>query len=132
MDVSSRSFLSSSFANGFVFDSNIWAPNQQVDIIELLGKHYQFSLRLLAIIKTMPPDKSPEVQDKIVGKYKMSHKDDVELATSSIDTPRVASPSQSRQSISQYDVAKEMINYHSIDFGPHCETSGTIWGGTQC
>jgi hypothetical protein len=101
--------------------SNVWAPNRQVEIIELLGKHYKFSPRLLAIIKTIPPDTPHETRDKNVGKYNRLHKDDIELAASSIDTPRVPSPSQSLQSISQYDAAKEMINFQSIDVGPHCE-----------
>ena len=100
---------------------NIWAPNRQVDIIELLGKHYKFSPRLLAIIKTMPPDTPPETSDKSASKYNTLHEDDIELATSSIDTQRVTSPTRSLQSISQYDAAKEMINFQSIDVGTHCE-----------
>jgi len=103
-----------------VLCSNVWAPNRQGDVIELLGQRYKFSPRLLAIIKTMPPDKFPETSDKNIGKYNKQHGDDIELATSSIDTPR-ASPSQSLQTISQYDAAKEMINFQSIDVGAHCE-----------
>lgn len=70
----------------------------------------------------MPPDTPPGPSDKNIGKYNKLHKDDIELATSSIDTPRVTSPSQSLQTISQYDAAKEMINFQSIDVGAHCET----------
>jgi hypothetical protein len=69
----------------------------------------------------MPPDKSPEVQDKNAGRYRTLHKDDIELATSSIDTPRTNSPFSSRQNISQYDAAKQTINFQSIDVGAHCE-----------
>lgn len=106
---------------------NIWAPNRQVEVIEILGKHYKFSPRLLAIIKTMPPDKIPEVQDKNAGRYRMLHKDDVELATSSIDTPRTDSPFSSRQNISQYDAAKQTINFQSIDVGTHFFCIGANW-----
>ena len=69
----------------------------------------------------MPPDRPPGTPDENAGRYNRLHKDDVELATSSIDTPRAASPAQSLQSISQYDAAKEMINFQSIDIGAHCE-----------
>jgi hypothetical protein len=69
----------------------------------------------------MPPDTPPVASDKSAGKYNRLHKDDIELATSSIDSPRVTSPSRSLQSISQYDAAKEMINFQSIDVGAHCE-----------
>jgi hypothetical protein len=113
--------LSIPFTDGCIFDSNIWAPNRQIENIELLGKHYKFSPRLLAIIKEIPPDKGPTVQDKNASKYKTLRKDDVETATSSIDTPRAISPSQSRQTIRQYDVAKQWINLQSIDVGTRCE-----------
>lgn len=70
----------------------------------------------------MSPDAPPETPDKNVGKYNALHKDDVELATTSIGTSRVNSPSQSLQHISQHDAAREMINFQSIDVGAHCET----------
>lgn len=105
--------------------SNVWAPNKQTDVIELLGKHYKFSPRLLAIIKTIPPATTPKPQNKNDHKYSMlhKHKDDIELATSSIDTSSVTSSSQSRQSISQYDITKQLIHYQSIDMGAHCKNS---------
>ncbi|KAG0649983.1 hypothetical protein D0Z07_3752 [Hyphodiscus hymeniophilus] len=99
---------------------NIWAPNRQVELIELLGNRYKFSPRLLAIIQTMPPDTPPATSNRSVGKHKGLHKDDIELAISSVDTPRTRSPSQSLHTISQYDASKEMINFQSIDIGAHC------------
>jgi hypothetical protein len=112
-----------------VWDSNIWSPNRQSDIIELLGKHYAFSPRLLAIIKEIPPDRTPDFQDRNARKYKTLRKDDVETAASSIDSPRARAfaPSQSRQTVRQYDVAKQWINLQSIDVGQRCE-SGSYLG----
>ena len=121
MDVSGRSFLSRLFANGCLLNSNIWGPNRQLETIEALGKHYKFSPRLLAIIKQIPPDKAPQVQDKNDAKYKTLRKDDVETATSSLETPRASSPSQNRPVVRQYDVAKQWLNFQSIDVGTHCE-----------
>ena len=70
----------------------------------------------------MPPDTPPSMPDKTIGKFGRLHEDDVELATSSIDTLRTASPSQNLHTISQYDAAKAMVNFQSIDVGAHCET----------
>lgn len=89
----------------------------------MLGNHYKFSPRLLALIRTIPPDTTPPVHNKDHGKFKsnISRKDDVELATSSLDTPRASPPPQGRHNLSQYEIAKQMINYQSTDVGARCK-----------
>ncbi|KAG4425644.1 hypothetical protein IFR04_001106 [Cadophora malorum] len=98
---------------------NLWAPHQQKDILELLGSHYKFSPRLLAIIGSDPP-KSKAQQDKPVGRFKakLYRKDDIEVATTgmSIDLPRHPRKS-SLNDISHYALAEQMINYQSHDVG---------------
>jgi hypothetical protein len=114
-----------SSANPGLFNSNIWGPNKQADLVSLLGDHYKFSLRLLAVMQTSPPLPEPRNQENKDSKYrtKPSQKDDVELAATSLDSPRTNSPSQGPQNTSHYTIAKQMLHYHSIDVGQRCEFS---------
>jgi hypothetical protein len=135
MDARSRSLLYQTPPLTDALHSNIWAPNRQVEIIEVLGKHYKFSPRLLALVRTIPPDTTttPPIQNKDHGKFKSNifRKDDIELATSSLDTPRANPLPQRRQNLSQYEIAKQMINYQSIDVGAHCKLLGTFEEGDE-
>lgn len=54
-------------------------------------------------------------------KLQHPHKDDIELATTSIDTPRLNTSIRSIDDTSHYTIAKRMVNYQSVDFGNHCE-----------
>jgi hypothetical protein len=103
---------------------NIWAPNRQKDLVRLLGKHYRFSARLLAIILSEPPDIGKR-SDKRVGKIKakLYQKDDVEVAASGIDTSRPKPTARSRGPIvdaSHYNIARQMVHYQSVDGGSKC------------
>jgi hypothetical protein len=75
------------------------------------------------------PATNPRVQKKDHGNFKsnMSQKSDIELATSSLDTPRASHPPQ-RHNISHYDIAEQMTNYQSFDVGPNCEILMTFCG----
>ncbi|CZS90673.1 hypothetical protein WAI453_004041 [Rhynchosporium graminicola] len=108
---------------------NIWAPHQQKETVNLLGKHYKFSPRLLAIINTDPP-KSEIHHSKPVGKFraKLYRKDDIELATKgvSVDLPRSRHKSI-HSDISHYTLARQMINYQSHDVGAQFLCVGANW-----
>ena len=109
--------------------SNIWGPNRQYDIVKMLGKHYTFSPRLLAIMQTAPSEARPKNDHKHVNRFKakLMHKDDVETASKSIDmpnghsTPKPKEPPRATSHASHYSIAGQMINYQSIDVGAHCE-----------
>ncbi|EKD15881.1 uncharacterized protein L3040_003262 [Drepanopeziza brunnea f. sp. 'multigermtubi'] len=107
---------------------NIWAPHRQVEIVDLLGKHYGFSPRLLAIIGTAPPESRH--LDKPLGRLrtKIYRQDDIELATTraSIELPTWPIKSQD-DDISHYALANQMINYQSHDVGTHFLCVGANW-----
>ncbi|PVH87189.1 hypothetical protein DL98DRAFT_510047 [Cadophora sp. DSE1049] len=108
---------------------NIWAPHRQKDILNLLGNHYKFSPRLLAIVGSDPPESKTQ-QDKPVGRFKakLYRKDDIEVATTgmSLDLPR--SPRKSAlHDISHYALARQMINYQSHDVGAQFLCVGANW-----
>ncbi|KAL2067302.1 hypothetical protein VTL71DRAFT_1726 [Oculimacula yallundae] len=108
---------------------NIWAPNRQKEIVNLLGRYYKFSPRLIAIISS-DPLKSKVQQNKPVGRFKakLYRMDDIELATKgvSVDLPRP--PRKSIISgISHYALAAQMINYQSHDVGAQFLCVGANW-----
>ncbi|KUJ20548.1 uncharacterized protein LY89DRAFT_579513 [Mollisia scopiformis] len=101
---------------------NLWGPHTQTDIVELLGEHYSFSYRLLAIMKTEPPGARLKVQHKHARTFRARfyRKPDVETAKLSHGVPlEKAEPPriQSVDGISHYALAEQMTNYHSIDVG---------------
>jgi hypothetical protein len=122
-----------------LFCSNIWGPHRQQGIVDLLGNHYIFSPRLLAIIRSEPAEPEPKSQDKPVSRFKSSlfHKDDVEVGESSMDTP-MDTPSETlplgnpRSDTTHYAIAKQMINFQSIDIGSRCECLGVKENRHKC
>lgn len=109
--------------------SNIWSPNRQTDVVDLIGTFYKFSPRLLAIIRTVPPaveQAQARRKERHVGrlKAKIYQKDDLEGAVAGGGLPRSES-SVGRQKpssdASHYAIAQQMKHYHSVDFGSKCE-----------
>lgn len=104
---------------------NIWAPHRQLPVVDLLGNHYGFSPRLLAIIRSEPEVPEPQPDNKHEGHHtrRQFRKDDVELATTRVGLPSprsaAAQPRGARPSVSHYSLAQQMINYQSIDIGAH-------------
>lgn len=112
-------------------NSNIWAPHRQLDIVKLLGDHYNFSPRLHAIIGTVPPESKSQDKPAVgVGRIRRNlyRKDDIEVATRglSIDLPRYPKKSPYND-ISHYTLAKQMINYQSYDVGARFLCVGANW-----
>jgi hypothetical protein len=107
--------------------SNLWAPHQQVPIINLLNDKYKWSPRLHAIICSTPPEAkagplSPTKHSRFWPKHP---KDDIEIATTGVHHD-----SQTRHAskeISHYTLAEQMVNYQSIDFGPRFLCIGANW-----
>lgn len=115
-------------------NSNIWAPHRQTDVVDLLGKNYGFSARLLAIIRTAPLGTDNRSRDRPLGRLraKLYQKDDLEVAATSgpatsVDLPRTGVPP--RNETSHYSIARQMINYQSVDGGTRCKLLGLQQGG---
>lgn len=95
--------------------------------MDLLGKHYKFSPRLLAVIKTVPPAAEQPVEEKHDRRFRPRsiHKEvDLELASKSLETSPVESSIYDTQAPSHYEIAKQMLHFQSTDFGEQCTSSG--------
>ncbi|KAG4032370.1 hypothetical protein MFRU_007g02740 [Monilinia fructicola] len=106
---------------------NIWGPNRQTDVIDVLAKRYGFSPRLLAIIKTLPPSKSSNKDHRVSYKEKLYEKDDIETGRASmcISGGHAARPAPG--TASHYTIAQQMINYQSVDVGARFMCIGANW-----
>ncbi|KAF7951497.1 hypothetical protein EAE96_006806 [Botrytis aclada] len=107
---------------------NIWGPNRQTDIMDVLAHRYGFSPRLLAIIKTLPP-KNPSSKDhRISYKEKLFEKDDIETGRASMNMNRThATHRAPPATTSHYTIAQQMINYQSVDVGARFMCIGANW-----
>lgn len=109
-------------------NSNIWGPNRQPDVIDVLANRYGFSPRLLAIIKTLPPHISSNKDHRASYKEKLYEKDDIETGRASMNVPRAhTAPRVSQGTTSHYTIAQQMINYQSIDVGARFMCIGANW-----
>ncbi|KAB8291243.1 hypothetical protein EYC80_009930 [Monilinia laxa] len=106
---------------------NIWGPNRQTDVIDVLAKRYGFSPRLLAIIKTLPPNKSSNKDHRASYKEKLYEKDDIETGRASMNVSRVHAAQRAPGTASHYTIAQQMINYQSVDVGARFMCIGANW-----
>ncbi|APA14702.1 hypothetical protein SS1G_06708 [Sclerotinia sclerotiorum 1980 UF-70] len=108
---------------------NIWGPNRQTDIIDVLARRYGFSPRLLAIIKTLPPVNNSSHKDHRVSyKERLFERDDIETGRASMNVPRVhATQLTPPGTTSHYTIAQQMINYQSVDVGARFMCVGANW-----
>ncbi|EMR89007.1 hypothetical protein ACHAPC_008374 [Botrytis cinerea] len=104
---------------------NIWGPNRQTDIIDVLAHRYGFSPRLLAIIKTLPPKNTSSKDHRISYKEKLFEKDDIETGRASMNMPRAHTAPAA--TTSHYTIAQQMINYQSVDVGARFMCIGANW-----
>lgn len=73
-------------------------------------------------MKTAPPYSEPRIEDSFHKRRPKSiDKDDVELASASLDTPRTGPAIHIGHAPSHYDIAKQILHFQSIDVGSHCE-----------
>lgn len=127
---------------------NIWAPNRQVAVTEVIGNYYKFSPRLLGMMCTTPPkatttqEARPEkMRDRLMNKFMRT--DDVErgirTSLTNARAPTIpTSPASSTQysekteiaenpsDPSHYMIAGQMINYSSTDITNRCTKSSII------
>ena len=94
--------------------------------MELIGKHYKFSARLLAIIKTVPPgeEKKDREESRPNGtRVPPYQKDDLEVAATSIDSRRDETAPRPRKptfNVSHYAIARQMVHYQTVDSSAKC------------
>jgi len=120
MDVGSRSLVTSRFyvsADLGVFNSNIWGPGRQTDLVESIASRYKFSPRLLTMMRATSPDtRTPEETPATGRSARQFHKNDIETTAKKLDIPDL-----SEVPVSLYSIASEMINYTTLDIGSHCK-----------
>ena len=99
-------------------------------MVDLIGIHYKFSPRLLAIIRTAPPVPGTARRQERGLHAKAIKKDDLEGAVVGRDAPG-SEFALGRQKLnldaSHYAIAQKMKHYHSVDFGPKCK-----WRAHHC
>lgn len=114
-----------------MLSSNLWAPNQQRDLVNVLGKHYKFSPRLLALIQSDPPANPSEEErpQKYSRVSRLKHaKNDVETASRSLHSSQSSQETVATNSLPRllgqdhYGIASRLYNYQSIDVGPRCRS----------
>ncbi|QSZ29059.1 hypothetical protein DSL72_003569 [Monilinia vaccinii-corymbosi] len=106
---------------------NIWGPNRQTDVIDVLANRYGFSPRLLAIIKTLPPNSSSNKGHRVSCKEKWYEKDDIETGRASMNISGPHAPHCAPGAASHYTIAQQMINYQSVDVGARFMCIGANW-----
>ncbi|KAI9644656.1 hypothetical protein NHQ30_006680 [Ciborinia camelliae] len=106
---------------------NIWGPNRQTDVVDVLANRYGFSPRLLAIIKTLPPNNSSNKDHRVSYKEKLLKRDDIETGRASMNIPRAHATHRAPGTTSHYTIAQQMINYQSVDVGARFMCIGANW-----
>ena len=123
---------------------NIWHPSQQVPLLELLAKHYDFSPRLLALMCSEPQKRSrsqSSVRDSRSSRRKFWHRQ-VQPHNADLDEEKGLDELSELSSITSYDSAaagnlyktvSELWHYASVDFGRNyvCIGYNSLYG-TKC
>ncbi len=107
---------------------NFWNPGRQRQSIELLGRHYGFSPRLIELLCTVPPiitDHSADATPSLVKRRSTSGSAvDVEKGQS-ISLRQIDAPPSRRHNF--YDIARNFTSYQSIDIGEEFICIGANW-----
>lgn len=109
---------------------NVWAPNLQPDVVKAIGLRYDFSARLMAILRTTPPPNSIEAPAE-------NWKTEKELDSPSLPDVEQAIPARLSRLSSTFDAAKpntrnffdiaaNFSSYQSIDIGEKCGYSPCV------
>ncbi len=104
---------------------NIWGPDLQPKIINVIADLYEVSSRLRAILTTAPSRKEEEKPRTSehglpeIGKAKTFPKNDLE-ANGAAEKPKAAS---TPEEANHYTIASRLINYQSLDLGRKCMIS---------
>lgn len=105
-----------------VFYRNIWAPNEQSGIIDVISDCYGFSHRFRAILKTAPTSNTKEEFTKTVQGRPITpnepRKNDVEYGNGA--TERKPFNRKDPGDVEHYDIASHLVNFQSLDLGEKC------------
>jgi hypothetical protein len=108
------------------FCSNLWAPNRQTEIVDVLSDHYDLSQRFRAILKSKPENVKPsEFVNRTQPERRRPRataKHDVELGNGSANRAPV-----SPEETNHYSIASHLINYQSLDLGEKFICIGSNW-----
>ncbi|EPE36333.1 hypothetical protein GLAREA_05671 [Glarea lozoyensis ATCC 20868] len=125
---------------------NIWGPDGGVDrgirydrlknegVADLLGKHYGFSARLRAIIKTPPnfdvekaTTKKPNRIKQKLHIDKLGDEEKGDVSRTSLDYAATKEPVKELPKLSHYSIVNQMVNYHAVDSGDKFICVGANW-----
>ncbi len=114
-----------------VDDSNIWSPNHQPGIIDVIADKYDISHRFRAILKSSPPSRSKDKEsdtsaEAATVKAKRLPKNDVEIGNGTAEKKPVAR-FEGPEGANHYAIAASMINYQSLDLGEECRLRKPVY-----
>ena len=95
--------------------------------MNVIGKHYQFSARLLAAMISTPPavERAHQKENPVCKrKAKIYQGNDLEEAMTGGSLPRSESPFARQNVLSDnghYAIAQQMKHHHSVDLGSKCK-----------
>lgn len=100
---------------------NVWAPDLQPNVVKAIGLRYDFSARLMAILRTTPPPNSIEAPAE-------NWKTEKELDSPSLHDVEQAIPARLTRTLDAaksntrnfFDIAANFSSYQSIDIGEKC------------
>jgi hypothetical protein len=119
-----------------VYCRNIWGPNKQPGMVDVIAEHYGISHRFHAILKSSPPpkpeDEGPPTAAKLgtITANKLP-RNDIELANGTAEKQpvgRVGGP----EDINHYAIAKHLINFQSLDLGEKCMSLEAVYHCHRC
>ncbi|QIX02394.1 hypothetical protein AMS68_007911 [Peltaster fructicola] len=121
---------------------NIWFPSQHLELLETIGKRYDFSPRLLALMcsSSIPHTTTSSLRSQAVpsthSSWFVNHKtkvsvDEESITHESLDMSSVSSQVQNTQN-NIYRLADEIWHYSSMDFGRNyiCVGYNSLYGVT--
>lgn len=119
-----------------VYCRNIWGPNKQPGMIDVIADRYGFSHRLHAILKSSPPpnlgDEDPPTaaQPGAITANGLPM-NDIELANGTAEKPLVR-PMEGPEDTNHYAIAERLINFQSLDLGEKCMFSKAEYHCHKC
>ncbi|KFZ08424.1 hypothetical protein V502_09362 [Pseudogymnoascus sp. VKM F-4520 (FW-2644)] len=110
---------------------NVWAPNLQPDVVKAIGIRYDFSARLMAILRTTPPPpnsiEAPAENWKTEKELDSPSLPDVEQARLTRVSSTLDADAAKPNTRNFFDIATNFSSYQSIDIGDKFICIGANW-----
>lgn len=119
-----------------LYRRNIWGPNKQPGIIDVIAGRYVISHRFHAILRSSPPAEARDegaltaAQVEALAANRLT-RIDIELANGTPEKPPITHV-EDPEDANHYDIAEHLINYQSLDLGEKCIPSDAEYHCHAC